>query len=321
MDWSNLREDYERLGSFTAVASEYGVSKSLISQKVKQQGWKRQIDWSDLPSLYEGGMTYEHLATHYSVSMSTVCNKIREMGVTPRHTGSAGYKWTDEQRAKFQASIERGDHEWTEERRAAHRAAIDSPEWRAKNREHLQRTRATTRRVANSPSEILFQQALTRADIGFTAGVPMLGRYSADILIRQAAVVVEIDGWSHRLRGDRDQRRDAAFADAGYRVFRFTNEQVDTDADGCVRIVIEACGLAPEEEPVFVVEGRRPGMRGEQNPNWLGGKPERMCAECGKPFLAQRYRKRSPARFCTRQCYWQWMRLRPRDQRKPVDSV
>jgi hypothetical protein len=48
MDWSNLQKDYERLGSFAAVAEEYGVSRSWISQKVKEQGW-HQKDWSQLP--------------------------------------------------------------------------------------------------------------------------------------------------------------------------------------------------------------------------------------------------------------------------------
>jgi hypothetical protein len=82
MDWSNLQKDYERLSSFTAVAKEYRVSKSWVSQKVKDQGWNAK-DWSGLPALYEGGMTYGELAEHYDCSMSTVGNVLRRMGITP----------------------------------------------------------------------------------------------------------------------------------------------------------------------------------------------------------------------------------------------
>ena len=37
MDWSNLKADYERLGSYTAVAAEYGVSKGYVAQQAKKQ--------------------------------------------------------------------------------------------------------------------------------------------------------------------------------------------------------------------------------------------------------------------------------------------
>jgi hypothetical protein len=72
VDWSNLKADYERLGSYSAVAAEYGVSKGYVAQQAKKQGINPKpegrslpIDWSDLPGLYAGGMTYEQLAEHY----------------------------------------------------------------------------------------------------------------------------------------------------------------------------------------------------------------------------------------------------------------
>ena len=122
MDWSNLKADYERLGSYCAVAAEYGVSKGYVAQQAKKQGINPkpegrslEIDWSDLQALYASGMTYEQLAAHYGCSVHAVQNAMKRLGVTPRPTGlPEGYEWTDE-------------------RRAAHRAAVDRPEWRAKN--------------------------------------------------------------------------------------------------------------------------------------------------------------------------------------------
>jgi len=117
VDWSNLKADYERLGSYSAVAAEYGVSKGYVAQEAKRQGINPKpegrsllIDWSGLPALYASGMTYEQLTARYGCSVHAVQNAMRRLGVTPRPTGlPEGYEWTDE-------------------RRAAHRAAVDRPE-------------------------------------------------------------------------------------------------------------------------------------------------------------------------------------------------
>ena len=38
MDWSNLKADYERLGTYKAVAAEYGASVSAVGQHAREQG-------------------------------------------------------------------------------------------------------------------------------------------------------------------------------------------------------------------------------------------------------------------------------------------
>jgi very-short-patch-repair endonuclease len=38
VDWSNLKADYERLGTYKAVAAEYGVSVSTVGQHAREQG-------------------------------------------------------------------------------------------------------------------------------------------------------------------------------------------------------------------------------------------------------------------------------------------
>ena len=54
-------------------------------------------------------------------------------------------------------------------------------------------------------------------------------------MLNQKPVIVEVDCWAapHWSRDAAyDERRDAALARAGYTVIRFTNKQVDADADG-----------------------------------------------------------------------------------------
>jgi hypothetical protein len=145
MDWNNLKEDYERLGSWVAVATEYGVTKAAVSHHARGQGLSTRsrslaTDFSGLPDLYASGMTYELLATHYGCSVHAIQRAVKRLDVTPRPTG-----------------LPRG-YIWTEERRAAHRAAIDRPEWRAQSRENLLRRLPTMAGPsANSPLERLLQ--------------------------------------------------------------------------------------------------------------------------------------------------------------------
>jgi very-short-patch-repair endonuclease len=72
-----------------------------------------------------------------------------------------------------------------------------------------------------------------------------MGKYIADFVAHSCNLVVEVDGASHdfesRLR--HDARRDAWFASRGYRVLRFTNDDVLKNLEG----VVMAIGLAAEQ--------------------------------------------------------------------------
>lgn len=46
IDWSNLAEDYKRLGSCHAVAAEYGVHYETVRQHMIKQGLDREFDLS-----------------------------------------------------------------------------------------------------------------------------------------------------------------------------------------------------------------------------------------------------------------------------------
>lgn len=297
MDWSNLKADYERLGSYTAVAQEYDVSKAAVAIHAKRQelstGRPRTlpIDWNQLPTMYAGGMTYEQLATHYGCSIHAIQNAMKRLGVKPRPTGlPEGY-------------------EWTEERRAAHLAATTTPEFRAKSRENLlKRLPTMSGPSANSPLERLLQAALIKAGISFRTQKTLLGRYSVDILLLSAPIIIEADGVLHFLHKTEDAERDAALAKAGYRVFRFHGKRINTDPDGCIREVVEACGITPDTEPITDI---RNGMCGEDNPNWSGGPQSMVCGHCGRAFHKVRSARSSKKKFCDSKCYGAWLREHP----------
>ncbi len=299
MDWSNLKADYERLGSYAAVAAEYGVSKGYVAQQAKKQGINPKpegrslsIDWSELPVLYASGMTYEQLTAHYGCSVHAIQNAIKRLGVTPRPTGlPAGYEWTDE-------------------RREAHHVATHTPEFRAKSRENLLGRLPTMRGPsANSPLEKLLQAALMKAGLGFSTQRVLLGRYCVDILLQQAPIILEADGALHHLRKEQDAERDANLAAAGFRVFRFTGSQINRGADLCVSEVMDACGLRPDADPVADI---RTGMMGSENPNWGGGPVTVTCEQCGaettRPASQVASRKK---KFCNSRCYGDWLKDHP----------
>lgn len=302
MDWSNLKADYERLGSYAAVAKEYGFTTGYIAQQAKKQGISGKprglpVDWSELPELYQGGMTYDQLASHYGCSVHAVQNAMRRLNVKPRPTGlPAGYQWTDE-------------------RRAAHRAAVDRPEWRAKNRENLLKRLPTMRGPsANSPLERLLQAALIKAGLSFRTQVRKLDRYVVDIELLQAPIILEADGALHHLRKEKDAQRDAELTEAGYRVFRFSGTRINADSEACVTEVMLACGLTPDTDPVADI---RTGMKGPDNPNWNGGPQTLPCAQCGKPVVKDAYNARvMKKKFCNSQCYGEWMREHPEESNR-----
>lgn len=152
--------------------------------------------------------------------------------------------------------------------------------------------------TANTPIERRLHDALRAAGIGFTTQRRVAGRYVADILIHQSAVVIEADGARHRSgaqAADRDKVRDAAHEAAGYRVFRFSGSEINTDAVACVRRVIDACGLVADEEPVFDI---RTTFSGPDHPRYVG-LYELTCGYCGEVFTSKRQRRK----YCSHEHY------------------
>jgi very-short-patch-repair endonuclease len=65
-----------------------------------------------------------------------------------------------------------------------------------------------------------------------------LGRYVADFCCLQARLVVEVDGGQHDEK--QDARRTAWLKAQGFRVIRFWNNDVLTNIDGVLEVILEA---------------------------------------------------------------------------------
>ena len=138
--------------------------------------------------------------------------------------------------------------------------------------------------TTNTPIECRLHDALMAAGIGFTTQRRLVGRYVVDISVHQAPVVIEADGARHRAgiaAQERDAIRDAAHEAAGYRVFRFSGSEINTDAVSCIQQVIDACGLVPDKEPVYDIRTKFSGI---DHPRYVG-QYELVCEYCAEFFL------------------------------------
>ena len=246
MNWSNLQEDYERLGSFKAIAKLYQVAPETVSRKAKELGvssrrrWRGNLDPDEIRKLYDDGATVDELADKFHSSPSTIYLRLWMAGAemrTPGPTASSGDRNSTRSGARQPSAAPSREPSGSDSRASA----------------------------ANAQDELaagqLFHQALLRARLSFETQLRELRRYYPDIKLHQKPVIIEIDSWGHQLpkSAEFDRQRDAALRKAGFEIVRFMNEEVEADADACVQQVIERFGLEPEENPVALIRTRRGG--------------------------------------------------------------
>ena len=80
----------------------------------------------------------------------------------------------------------------------------------------------------------------------------VIGRYVADFACRiPRMLVIEVDGDTHGLQAEYDARRTTFLESKGYRVLRFTNQEVGTNLEGVLMTIAEAlrCPLSPTLSP------------------------------------------------------------------------
>jgi very-short-patch-repair endonuclease len=107
-----------------------------------------------------------------------------------------------------------------------------------------QRSRAKQLRQTMTPAETLLWRYLKAnriGGLGFRRQVPFRN-YIADFACLSAKLIVELDGQSHDFDKQQkaDEIRDAFFVAEGFRVLRFTNQDVTSNLEG----VVEAIRLA-----------------------------------------------------------------------------
>ena len=107
------------------------------------------------------------------------------------------------------------------------------PEWKPRDTR-----RARELRNAATPAERRLWRWLARSQLGakFSRQMPV-GPFFADFLCRELRLVVELDGFSHDLRPERDAARDRWFVGRGYRVLRFANADVLRDPESVARAI------------------------------------------------------------------------------------
>ena len=77
------------------------------------------------------------------------------------------------------------------------------------------------------------------AEYGFRRQRPMGGKYIADFVCPKRKLVIELDGGQHADSAE-DEVRDAFLASEGYRVLRFWNNDVLSNIEGVLTIIMHA---------------------------------------------------------------------------------
>ena len=106
--------------------------------------------------------------------------------------------------------------------------------------------RARQLRRAQTPAEQKLWARLRRKQLyglRFRRQHP-IGRFIADFCCVAHRLVIEIDGPSHGAQVEYDETRTAWLEARGYRVIRFTNEQIDRRMDDVLAEVARQCGVS-----------------------------------------------------------------------------
>ena len=124
----------------------------------------------------------------------------------------------------------------------------------------VQRTRAKQLRRAMTRAETLLWRHLKAdrlAGLNFRRQTP-IGNYIADFVAHCCKLIVELDGESHNFeeRIRHDERRDRWLASRGYRVLRFTNDDVIKNLEGVALVIAEA---AEQAAPLSLTLPRKGG--------------------------------------------------------------
>jgi adenine-specific DNA-methyltransferase len=121
-------------------------------------------------------------------------------------------------------------------------------------RDKLTQSRARRLRNQSTDAERLLWRHLRRRQLNgfrFRRQVP-IGEYVADFACMDAKLVIELDGGQHQEQVARDARRDSRINDRGYRVVRFSNNQVFEETTAVLEVILhELLALCPH--PVLLL--------------------------------------------------------------------
>jgi very-short-patch-repair endonuclease len=69
-----------------------------------------------------------------------------------------------------------------------------------------------------------------------------VGRYVSDFICHECKLIIELDGPSHDEREQYDEVRTMELERQGYRVIRFTNEDIHRSIEDILRTILRECG-------------------------------------------------------------------------------
>ncbi|MBU1175294.1 MAG: endonuclease domain-containing protein [Alphaproteobacteria bacterium] len=93
-----------------------------------------------------------------------------------------------------------------------------------------------------------------------------IGRYVADFVCREAALIVEIDGGQHN-GSERDIERTGFLNHEGYSVLRFWNNEVLGNTDGVLETIMTVLGGHPSPDLRYAKADLSPEGRGAKGTN------------------------------------------------------
>jgi very-short-patch-repair endonuclease len=107
------------------------------------------------------------------------------------------------------------------------------------------RAKALRRNLTEPEHRLWYRLRANRLGVKFQKQV-VLAPYIADFAARSHRLVIELDGDTHGEAQAYDAARTRALEQRGYRVLRFTNNDVMTNLDGVLRAILIALGRDPE---------------------------------------------------------------------------
>ncbi|MGB5723706.1 MAG: endonuclease domain-containing protein, partial [Parasphingorhabdus sp.] len=117
---------------------------------------------------------------------------------------------------------------------------------------------ARSLRNAATPAERKLWKYLSKRQVGgrkFSRQMPV-GPYYADFLCRELGLIIEIDGYSHEARQNYDTKRSRDLVDHGYKVIRFTNNDVLNNVEAVVQQIERVLTDIPTPNPSRTREGK-----------------------------------------------------------------
>lgn len=111
-----------------------------------------------------------------------------------------------------------------------------------------QQTEDTGSIQEESPIERNFRVESQAAGLKLYPQFPIL-QYRADFLIAGTNILIELDGYTYhssRMQMIKDAIRERALVKAGYRIIRFTSDEIFRDVAGCVREVMKILAVLDE---------------------------------------------------------------------------